>query len=212
MKEANARNGFTLVEVLVVLGILLLLAGLLFPVFGRYRQSARESSCLSNQKQVVAAMQMYVQDNSRLPTGSQLRGAGQYGWASFQPYAKSSALFLCPAAFDPNGPHNYEKRLAPDELSLSPASDTVVSYCKQHIETKNGFPLCIGADDGVYFEGIYTVARWDGSVQRVRGEQTRQWYWRNGQWKQYFASTTHIHDGDVVAQRFPNETWPLAFN
>lgn len=220
MKQSILRNygarqefkqGFTLVEILVVLGIVSLVASLLFSGFTRYRQQARESNCLSNQRQVVAAMQMYVQDNARLPTGKQLQTAGQYGWAGYQSYAKNQTLFFCPAPFDINVPHRYEKRLSPDDLSLVPESNTVVSYCKQHINTTKGFPLGLGADDGIYFAGTYTVARWDGSVQRVRGEQTREWYWRAGQWKQYFGSSTQLTDDDVVTQRFPNEPWPLVF-
>lgn len=55
-------SGFTLVELLVVIAIIAVLAGLLFPVFAKARDSARKSTALSNLKQIGAAVQMYAAD------------------------------------------------------------------------------------------------------------------------------------------------------
>jgi prepilin-type N-terminal cleavage/methylation domain-containing protein len=57
------RRGFTLIELLVVIAIIAILAAILFPVFGRVREKARQTSCMSNQKQIVLAMQLYLQDH-----------------------------------------------------------------------------------------------------------------------------------------------------
>ncbi len=54
--------GFTLIELLVVIAIIAILAAILFPVFARTREKARQASCLSNLKQLALAMQMYAQD------------------------------------------------------------------------------------------------------------------------------------------------------
>lgn len=54
--------GFTLIELLVVIGIIAVLAGILFPAFAKARTSARESTALSNLKQIGAAHQMYTAD------------------------------------------------------------------------------------------------------------------------------------------------------
>ena len=56
------RRGFTLIELLVVIAIIAILAAILFPVFARAREKARQTSCLSNLKQIGTAMMMYVQD------------------------------------------------------------------------------------------------------------------------------------------------------
>lgn len=61
-------KGFTLIELLVVIAIIAILAAILFPVFGRAREKARQASCTSNQKQIVQAAMLYAQENDeRLP-------------------------------------------------------------------------------------------------------------------------------------------------
>ncbi|RYG54753.1 type II secretion system protein, partial [bacterium] len=57
-------QAFTLIEILVVLGIISLLAALLFTVFGRVREGGRRTVCLSNQKQILAALQLYESDSA----------------------------------------------------------------------------------------------------------------------------------------------------
>ncbi len=62
MTKSN-RHGFTLIELLVVIAIIAILAAILFPVFARAREKARQTTCSSNQRQIVASVQMYVQDH-----------------------------------------------------------------------------------------------------------------------------------------------------
>ena len=54
--------GFTLIELLVVIAIIAILAAILFPVFARAREKARQTSCLSNVKQLTLGCKMYMQD------------------------------------------------------------------------------------------------------------------------------------------------------
>jgi len=56
------RKGFTLIELFVLIAIIGILAAILFPVFARAREKARQASCLSNIKQLALGMLMYVED------------------------------------------------------------------------------------------------------------------------------------------------------
>lgn len=63
-----ARRGFTLIELLVVIAIIAILAAILFPVFAKAREKARQTSCTSNQKQIVQALLLWSQENDeKLP-------------------------------------------------------------------------------------------------------------------------------------------------
>jgi len=93
------RRGFTLIELLVVIAIIAILAAILFPVFARAREKARQTSCLSNVKQLSLGMLMYTQDyDERLPRcdcNSYHQGTC---WAiCTQPYVKNAQIFVCPS-------------------------------------------------------------------------------------------------------------------
>jgi prepilin-type N-terminal cleavage/methylation domain-containing protein/prepilin-type processing-associated H-X9-DG protein len=63
MKAINRKSaGFTLIELLVVIAIIAILAAILFPVFAKVREKARQTTCLSNEKQIGLAVLQYNQD------------------------------------------------------------------------------------------------------------------------------------------------------
>ena len=94
----NTR-GFTLVQLLAILAALVLLVGILTPVFTRHSEE-RRSPCQSNLKQIMLGMIAYVQDyDEHLPLsrGNGIKGDSGYGWAgSSQSYFKSLAVLHCP--------------------------------------------------------------------------------------------------------------------
>jgi prepilin-type N-terminal cleavage/methylation domain-containing protein len=122
MKQNRA---FTLIELLVVIAIIAILAAILFPVFAKAREKARQIACLSNCKQIGLGLMQYVQDNDeKLPhdpncsSGPCSAGGGptftcantatgcsynNNGWADqIYSYVKSAGAFSCPDV--PPGP------------------------------------------------------------------------------------------------------------
>ena len=95
-------KGFTLIELLVVIAIIAILAAILFPVFAKVREKARQISCLSNEKQIGLAFTQYVQDyDETFPLIEIQNGGGGSGtsasWAGeIYPYVKSQNVFQCP--------------------------------------------------------------------------------------------------------------------
>ncbi len=74
--RAPAHKGFTLIELLVVIAIIALLAAILFPVFAKAREKARQTACLNNQRQIATAILMQAQDNEELlPESSTVWGS-----------------------------------------------------------------------------------------------------------------------------------------
>jgi prepilin-type N-terminal cleavage/methylation domain-containing protein len=62
MGRTRTMRAFTLIELLVVIAIIAILAAILFPVFAAAREKARQTTCLSNEKQINLGMMQYVMD------------------------------------------------------------------------------------------------------------------------------------------------------
>src|SRR4051812_25215674 len=75
-KKNNSDGGFTLVELLVVIGIIAVLIGILLPALNRARESARRVQCLSNIRQISMAFFMYAGENNGYFPAPAVFGAG----------------------------------------------------------------------------------------------------------------------------------------
>ena len=114
------RRGFTLIELLVVIAIIAILAAILFPVFARAREKARQTACLNNVKEMGLGMLMYAQDYDEMFPAMALSGnqgivpypvvpehpefgrhptLGYFNcWSNgIYPYIKNVQIFLCPS-------------------------------------------------------------------------------------------------------------------
>ncbi|HEX5323504.1 MAG TPA: DUF1559 domain-containing protein [Capsulimonadaceae bacterium] len=104
--ERKIRSGFTLMEMLIVIAIICVIVGLLFPVFAQTREKGRRDACLSNERQLAMALFQYAEDyDSVLPSGNQgppqSPGAvitrSPVGWAGqIFSYVKDRSVFVCP--------------------------------------------------------------------------------------------------------------------
>jgi len=165
MNARITRNvGFTLIELLVVIAIIAILAALLFPIFARARGKARETSCVSNLKQLGIAIKVYAQDyDETLPLGvlAEVNTPWPRTWdMQIQPYLKNANVIMCPDDIDsvpvdvPGlGKQMYRSYSMTDNLSgkpLAQASDTSSSVLL--FET-----FSMGKDAGSWFWGIYST-------------------------------------------------------
>jgi len=108
------KRGFTLIELLVVIAIIAILAAILFPVFARAREKARQASCLNNVKQLTLGVLMYAQDYDEKLALAEMwydvacprpffnGSPSKYHWwcNTIFPYVKNLHVFYCPSRTD----------------------------------------------------------------------------------------------------------------
>jgi len=85
------REGFTVVELLVVVAIIAIVAAILFPVLVAVKDRGRQSACQSNLRQLTSAMLLYVQDNSEC-----WPGPDRYTQSTLT-YTRNRGLYKCPS-------------------------------------------------------------------------------------------------------------------
>lgn len=112
------RKGFTLIELLVVIAIIAILAAILFPVFAKAREKARQSSCMSNVKQLMLGVLSYCQDYDEMTPGRR-KGCGTVvgtcganpnylTWIDVVvPYLKNSQIYVCPSRSNTSFGYGY---------------------------------------------------------------------------------------------------------
>lgn len=100
--KSNKENGFTLVEILIVIAIIAILAAMLLPALSEARERARKTVCINNLKQLAAAYEMYAEDwYERYPASEKALydADGNNNTTSIYPnYIKTPQTFWCPSS------------------------------------------------------------------------------------------------------------------
>jgi prepilin-type N-terminal cleavage/methylation domain-containing protein/prepilin-type processing-associated H-X9-DG protein len=115
-RKQGLRNAFTLIELLVVIAIIAILAAILFPVFAKVREKARQTTCLNNNKQLAFATLLYVGDyDETFPYSDYGSGSTEVFWQNMvEPYIEGGLT--------QNGSKNQDKSVyaCPDDISNYP--------------------------------------------------------------------------------------------
>lgn len=145
MQHPGKSRGFTLIELLVVIAIIAILAAILFPVFAKAREKARQTSCLSNEKQLGLGFLQYAQDYDEFYPGRTIKNTPDVpNWAyAIYPYVKSTGVYQCPDATVPLDSYSYNYRIT--NYTYNPA-----------------IPACIGTPLAAFVSSANTVVIFEG--------------------------------------------------
>ncbi len=215
--KRSTRKGFTLIELLVVITIIGLLTALLFPVFAKARERARQTVCESNLHQIDLAIQMYQADSNGLLPASfgdatsipaearasdNAQGLGDQGGDDLFPYEHSPDIYHCPDwssnwILPPNVPYlrnDYEYRV----FSLLQFQDE-----KSHPEAIiKPAPMSVLVWDYNHSQ-VNLVLRANGAVSRVASSDVIYWYYQpDGSWSQQTDASDHH---PLQMEQFPDE-------
>ncbi len=190
----RAQRGFTLIELLVVIAIIAILAAILFPVFAQAREKARQTSCLSNLRQIGTATLMYLQDyDETFPLYQYSDCVGytcyQYwfglrtptGWDKnkglLYPYMKNAQIQRCPSwtgksKFGDGNGYGYNWGYL--------GSDYYQGYNFPPVNPASLASLSSSSDKIAFSDSGYVNTPWyggDGSIQETPGiDPPSQWY------------------------------------
>jgi len=190
------RKGFTLIELLVVIAIIAILAAILFPVFAKAREKARQSTCASNLKQLGLGFMAYAQDYDEIIPGNTYQlpanttsphdmkcGATAVSWwpIYLEPYVKSKGIYVCPSGVSdgcpfPNTPRSYAMNVSlvtccstgSPTAGITKPSETVLM-------TDNGRHYLFGAGGNSF--GYYVGTRPADAPTSERAEWPAEWRW-----------------------------------
>jgi prepilin-type N-terminal cleavage/methylation domain-containing protein/prepilin-type processing-associated H-X9-DG protein len=172
MTPRRARGAFTLVELLVVIGIIAVLVAILLPVMGKARESARRTACLSNLRQVHAVFNLYaIENRDHVPLGYRRTNpaampakgfnsmvysatSGRYclfGILYMNGKMREPEVFFCPSNLDPQSDLQSELNpWPPGPDGPEPGKNAFAGYgCRPEVELADEFHIYGNVIDGV---------------------------------------------------------------
>jgi prepilin-type N-terminal cleavage/methylation domain-containing protein/prepilin-type processing-associated H-X9-DG protein len=156
-RRRRTRNGFTLIELLVVIAIISILASILLPAFAGAREKARQTSCLSNMKQLCSAFQMYSQDYDEGFPGAAAHGAATTpcvvqaddNWVQGQLITKETGT--CPQTQQPIPRGSIYSYVKNTRVYVCPsdgeADERTLSFAMNSLLSEQGLPQVQAASD-----------------------------------------------------------------
>lgn len=180
--KRTQRPAFTLVELLVVIGIIALLISILLPALNKATRSAKAIACQSNMRQIGQAMFQYAQDNKFiLPPQRIDPGVGGYPFGDYFAYMLVRGRYLS----------------APDATKSSP-SDTSVFRCPEGSDEMLGSNWPNLSDYATCVQNFTWYALNDGTNVRVVGDvAVRSWYALNSGNQSYLPIRWVKKDSDL---------------
>jgi type II secretory pathway pseudopilin PulG len=156
-------RGFTFLELVISLALIMVLMTLLFPVFARARSAARRTDCMSNLSQLVGALHMYAQDNDgHFPPQ-------EHNWSTTSVvYTKNQQVYLCPSEPKPSRDRFKPGTAARDALGR-PALFSSYTY-RAGLSNDDPAEEPVTQDWGAWHEGV-CVGYLGGNVRWHQGRE-----------------------------------------
>ncbi len=171
------RGGFTLIELLVVIAVIAILASILFPVFSQAREKARQTTCMSQLRQIGLAIGMYRTDwDCYVPKNSggiPWLDAVPGGRGLLDPYVRSGQPLKCPSRLRPearyavngwNGVHFGRPETSPEghtDAEVSQPSSTLIAW--EHQIDAEDCELGQRGGDAFRPDAAAGVSHWDSA-------------------------------------------------
>ncbi len=143
------KNGFTLIEILVVIVIIAILAAMLLPAISGARQRAHRTVCLNNLRQLMTAFEMYAEDYfEKYPqTQESLYAATNTLYPAF---IKSPETFWCPASMARKAKGSNSRNEKPDTIDSSNWDNSYAFVFGLTVANNCSNPVPVISDNGIF--------------------------------------------------------------